>query len=104
MRAAARKSRLNSTNSDLYSLAKTRIAADFHAVTNGTNGWCGTVRDAGPGYDFITGLGSPQAVNLIAGRWRNPRIVSPLWSLHNGRHNGDARHSGQRWRPSPHQQ
>jgi subtilase family serine protease len=66
MRAAARKSRLNSTNSDLYSLAKTRIAADFHAVANGTNGSCGTICDAGPGYDFITGLGSPRAVNLIA--------------------------------------
>jgi subtilase family serine protease len=67
MRAALRKSRLNSTNSDLYSLAKTRSGTDFHAVTKGTNGSCGTICDAGPGYDFVTGLGSPQAADLVAG-------------------------------------
>ena len=66
MRAAARKSRLNSTNGDSYSLARARIGAYLHAVTNGTNGSCGAVCDAGPGYDFVTGLGSPQAANLIA--------------------------------------
>jgi hypothetical protein len=33
MRTAAGKPRLNSANGDLYSLAKTKIGADFHAVT-----------------------------------------------------------------------
>jgi subtilase family serine protease len=72
MRAALRKSRLNSTNGDLYLLAKTKIGVDFHAVSKGTNGSCGTVCDAAPGYDFITGLGSPQAANLVAGLVAQP--------------------------------
>jgi len=66
MRAATRKSPLSSTNGDSYTLAKSRIGVYFHAVTNGTNGSCGAVCDAGPGYDFVTGLGSPQAAKLIA--------------------------------------
>jgi hypothetical protein len=39
------------------------------------NGSCGAVCDAGPGYDFVTGLGSPRAVNLIAGVVAQPYIV-----------------------------
>jgi subtilase family serine protease len=66
MRAATRKSPLSSTNGHSYTLAKSRIGVYFHAVTNGTNGSCGAVCDAGPGYDFVTGLGSPQAAKLIA--------------------------------------
>ena len=42
MRVAARKSNLSSTNTTLYTLAKTGINTDFRAVTQGTNGTCGT--------------------------------------------------------------
>ncbi len=38
--------------------------ADYHDITSGTNGSCGTQCTASAGYDFITGLGSPM-VNLL---------------------------------------
>jgi subtilase family serine protease len=38
---------------------------DYHDITSGENGKCGTLCDAGPGYDYVTGLGSPQANLLI---------------------------------------
>ena len=65
MRVAARKSRLSSTNTSLYSLAKAHMSADFHAVTQGENGSCGVWCDAMAGYDYVTGLGTPQASALI---------------------------------------
>jgi hypothetical protein len=49
----------------VYSLAKAAPAADFHAVTQGTNGSCGTLCTASPGYDYVTGLGTPQAAAMI---------------------------------------
>ncbi len=66
MRAAARKSNLSSTNTTLYSLAKTGLNSEFRPVTQGTNGKCGTMCTAGAGYDYVTGLGTPQASALIA--------------------------------------
>jgi subtilase family serine protease len=65
LRTAARKANLSSTNTALYSLAKANIGSDFHAVTQGTNGTCGAVCDALSGYDYVTGLGTPQAAALI---------------------------------------
>ncbi len=65
MRAAARKSNLSSTNTTLYSLAKTGMISEFRAVTQGTNGTCGKMCTAGAGYDYVTGLGTPQASALI---------------------------------------
>jgi subtilase family serine protease len=64
-RAAARKANLASTNTILYSLAKTAMATNFHAVTKGENGNCGEICDALAGYDYITGLGTPQSSALI---------------------------------------
>jgi hypothetical protein len=32
----------------------------LHDITDGTNGDCGAICTAGPGYDFVTGLGSPR--------------------------------------------
>jgi subtilase family serine protease len=66
IRAAARKSNLTSTDTPLYSLAKTAPATDFHAVTQGTNGTCGALCTASAGYDYVTGVGTPQAAVLIA--------------------------------------
>jgi subtilase family serine protease len=60
MRAAASKSGLNQVQFDLYP-----IASDFHDIVSGTNGTCGAVCTAGPGYDFVTGLGSPMANEII---------------------------------------
>ncbi len=65
MRTAARKSNLSSTNTTLYALAKTGLNTDFRAVTQGTNGTCGIICTASAGYDYVTGLGTPQASALI---------------------------------------
>jgi subtilase family serine protease len=37
----------------------------FHDITQGSNGTCGAVCTAGPGYDFVTGLGSPMALQVV---------------------------------------
>ena len=65
MRAAQRKANLTSTNTTLYSIAKSAPGTDFHAVTHGNNGNCGLMCSAMPGYDYITGVGTPQANVLI---------------------------------------
>jgi hypothetical protein len=35
-------------------------------VTSGTNGTCGAICDASAGYDYVTGLGTPEAATIIA--------------------------------------
>ena len=42
----------------------------LYDIVSGSNGTCGALCTAGPGYDFVTGLGSPQA-NLLV-----PALVS----------------------------
>jgi subtilase family serine protease len=64
MRTANRKAHLSSTNGALYGVAKSGITANFHPVTAGVNGSCGLC-DAAVGYDYVTGLGTPQAAVLI---------------------------------------
>ena len=46
----------------LYSLASTAYSTNFRDIVSGNNG-----DPAGTGYDFVTGLGSPIANNLVAG-------------------------------------
>jgi len=65
MRVTSRKTNLLSTGTVLYTLAKSNAAANFRAVTSGSNGSCGTLCNAMAGYDFVTGLGTPQAPALI---------------------------------------
>jgi len=65
-RVATRKANLPSADTNLYSIAKSAMASDFHPVTSGTNGTCGALCTATAGYDFVTGLGTPQAPALIA--------------------------------------
>ena len=60
-RVAAGKKNLNQPQILLYPDAE----ADYHDITSGTNGSCGAQCTAGVGYDFVTGLGSPQANLLI---------------------------------------
>ncbi len=58
--AAASKSTLSSTQllTQLYKLP----SSDFHDITTGSNGYAAT-----PGYDLVTGLGTPKANLLVAG-------------------------------------
>ena len=51
-------------NGQLYSDA---FAGAFNDITNGTNAGCGTQGfPAAPGWDPITGLGTPNFANLLA--------------------------------------
>ena len=65
LRAAAGKATLSSTNIAVYSEATANLSSNFHDITRGTNGTCGTLCTAVAGYDYVTGLGSPQANNII---------------------------------------
>ena len=53
------------TNVAIYNIAKTAYSTNFRDITSGTNGSCGSICTAGPGYDFVTGLGSPLANALV---------------------------------------
>jgi subtilase family serine protease len=59
LRAATGKTPLTAAGYEvqkaIYQL--TRGLAD---ITSGSNGSCGAICTAGPGYDFVTGLGSPR--------------------------------------------
>ncbi len=62
--------RLGDINPELYKLAnqKKRYAADFHDITVGNNDVAelgGFGYDAAKGWDPVTGLGTPNAVNLL---------------------------------------
>jgi subtilase family serine protease len=61
MRVAAGKKTLTQPQVNLYPDSET----DYHDITSGTNGSCGAQCTAGPGYDFVTGVGSPKANLLI---------------------------------------
>jgi subtilase family serine protease len=56
---------IQSVNNLLYTAATTSYSSLFHDITTGTNGSCGYLCQASVGYDYVTGLGSPQAQNLI---------------------------------------
>ena len=72
MRVAAGKAPMTGMNDGLYSAAKRNYRNNFHDVTTGTNGSCGVLCTATAGYDYVTGLGSPQANNLINALVRAP--------------------------------
>jgi subtilase family serine protease len=62
LRVAQGKATLTQPQVVLYPAAE----ADYHDITSGSNGNCGPQCQAGPGYDFITGLGSPIGHPLIS--------------------------------------
>ncbi len=71
-RAAARKGpiataarQMSGTVREIYAAAKSS-SQNFHDITSGSNGTCGVLCDALKGYDYVTGLGTPVANNLIA--------------------------------------
>ncbi len=53
-------------NTALFSGAKTAYSTLYHDITMGQNGSCGYYCNATTGYDYVTGLGTPQAGNVIA--------------------------------------
>jgi len=57
---------LSQVAQDLYNLYynSSTYATDFHDITTGNNGNCGSQCNAGPGYDLVTGIGTYQANNL----------------------------------------
>jgi subtilase family serine protease len=66
LRVAAGKDTLNGGGAYVYAVAHTGVyAANYHDVATGSNGTCGTLCNAVMGYDYVTGLGSPQANNIV---------------------------------------
>jgi subtilase family serine protease len=66
MRASQGKAPLSQAAQDLYAIYySSNYATDFHDITTGSNGNCGSQCNAGPGYDLVTGIGTYQANNLI---------------------------------------
>lgn len=57
---------LDGTNGLIYSVGKSNYSNDYHDVESGSNGSCGYYCDARTGYDYVTGLGSPHAPNLMS--------------------------------------
>jgi len=62
---SASSTKLPSLNSLLYQAATTSYSTAYHDIITGVNGPCGPVCTAQPGYDYITGLGTPQSSNLV---------------------------------------
>lgn len=68
VRVANGKTTLNAVstiNGMVYGAGATAAATNYHDILSGTNGSCGTLCTAVPGYDYVTGLGSPLANNLV---------------------------------------
>jgi hypothetical protein len=57
---AGRSTPLSGAGSALY-----QLTGDFRDITSGTNGSCGALCTAAPGFDAVTGLGSPLANLLV---------------------------------------
>lgn len=67
LRAQARppKGPLTGRQGVLYDIAKENYAANFNDIVKGKNDNCGVLCTAAPGYDYITGLGTPRVQFLI---------------------------------------
>lgn len=57
--------KLTSVYNALYTASKLNNILFFNDISSGTNGSCGYYCTARSGYDYITGLGSPQAYFLV---------------------------------------
>jgi len=65
LRAAQGKGTLSQAAYDLYQAYYSgNYTTDFHDITTGNNGNCGSQCNTGPGYDLVTGIGTYQANNL----------------------------------------
>jgi subtilase family serine protease len=65
LRAASRKAHLSGIHTPIYAIAKS-AGSNFLGVNYGTNGNCGVMCSAGAGFDYVTGLGTPQSNVLIS--------------------------------------
>ena len=66
MRHAQGKGNLpNPASQFIYPVAKAALTTRFHDISTGNNGTCGWLCNTHSGYDYVTGLGSPRANNLI---------------------------------------
>jgi subtilase family serine protease len=65
MRIEANKAPFTGGTAALYSAALVPGLARFNDITSGSNGSCGVLCDAVPGFDYVTGLGSPRANRLV---------------------------------------
>ena len=62
----------------LYGAATTSYNSNYHDITSGPkNGKCGSPCSANPGYDYVTGLGSPQAGSPQANNLINALANAP---------------------------
>jgi subtilase family serine protease len=59
----AKSGNFGNFNGSLYSVART--SGLLNDITTGTNGSCGYFCETRSGYDYVTGVGSPQVTNLI---------------------------------------
>jgi subtilase family serine protease len=56
----------STSTSPFYNAASgAAYATNYKDISGGSNGTCGSLCVAGSGYDFVTGLGSPKAGNLV---------------------------------------
>lgn len=49
----------------IYKISSRRPNLTYHDIITGNNGTCGYYCDTHPGYDYVTGLGTPQALLLV---------------------------------------
>jgi subtilase family serine protease len=61
----AKKGNFANFNASIYSVAREYNFSLLHDITTGSNGACGYYCNARSGYDYVTGVGSPQVNNLI---------------------------------------
>jgi len=73
-RVAIGKVPLSATNFEVYATAQgsSSYGSNFYDILTGANGTCGILCNAVTGYDYVTGLGSPQANNLIPALLNQP--------------------------------
>jgi subtilase family serine protease len=62
---SAKQGNFANFNASLYSVAREYSLSLLHDITTGTNGTCGYYCTTRSGYDYVSGVGSPQATNLI---------------------------------------
>jgi subtilase family serine protease len=62
---------LTSVYSALYAIGKSNYKYYYNDISSGTNGSCGYYCTARVGYDYVTGIGSPQALYVINGLMYN---------------------------------
>jgi len=66
VRASQGKGTLSQAAYDLYQVYySANYSADYHDITMGNNGGCGSQCNTGPGYDLVTGIGTYQANTLV---------------------------------------